>query len=174
MLSILQLLLLGFRKGRVLGLRNLNSLWKCDQLIELEIQSVELRNGVRFYLLSGKIVLLCLSWISILEAFYKYVVLWFNPGRHLNTTQPLAHFATHHHHHTHTPRWLEGENQKGKVRKLVGGGKDSLIGKKGNKEKQNQENQVMIKKFLRTPHLNQKNPTIAHHQLTTAQPVPRQ
>lgn len=47
------------------------SVWECDHLIELEIQSVELRNGVCLYFLSGKIGLLCLSQVSILEVFQK-------------------------------------------------------------------------------------------------------
>lgn len=75
----------------MLALRNLNSFWKRDQLIELAIQSPELRNGVSLYFFSGKIVLLCLSQIAILEIFSECIVLWFNPSRHLSTTQLLAH-----------------------------------------------------------------------------------
>lgn len=97
----------------MLGLRNLHSFWKCDQLMELEIQSVELKNGVSLYFLSGKTVLLCLSQISILEVIYKCIALWFNPSRHLSTIQPLAHSPL-------PPQWVEGENRKGKVKKLMG------------------------------------------------------
>lgn len=38
---LLQLLLSSFRKDRALGLRSLNTFWKCDQLIDFDIQSAE-------------------------------------------------------------------------------------------------------------------------------------
>lgn len=49
----------------------MSSVRKCDHLIELEIQSVELRSGVSLYFLPSKIGLLCLSQVSFVEVFQK-------------------------------------------------------------------------------------------------------
>ena len=110
------------------------------------------------YIRATAFVLNLKAWVSHVDV----EVSWFNPSRQLSTTQPLAHCPP-------TP----GMRERIRKKKLVSWDKDSLIGQKGMKNNDNDNNNMTIVILKELNYTKQVvHNVIAHHLLTDAQLVP--